>query len=631
MKRKPRKSHPKAASAVTPCVAEAGIAIDPTPLRRLPLPSWLKVVGLWLVCVTAATLIYRPSFQFPLVFDDLIYLQGNPLLTDLNSFTFPLWFEAFFKEAILLRDQDLGTNFVMRPLAYLTFHLNWQIHGWEPWGYRLVNAMIHGCNATLFFLAVRALTSTCTWPRRTKLYACAISAGLFLVHPLAVQSTVYITQRFTSLAVMFYLATFLAHLKAQAALQGSTKLTWTSVSVVLLVCGLLCKECLFTAPIMFLLYAWLVQRRPFLHSVYSVWPLLLCMLITPGMILLVTPYFNQGALSLSAVLNVDGIKDAVIQPQDYLASQLVIWWRYLATILWPFLLNPDPICILRKSFLDPAVLASVLGLMLVFGTLGILSFRKGGSTTARVALFAALWFLVALSPSSSVFVLPDLAADHRCHLSSLAIFTLAGLGLARLTERWGKSTLIGTLSLLLALSLLTQQRLNVWRDPIQLWSFVVEGHPDNIRAHSNLGAHCGEEGDYERALLHTKIAREMDKRHHNATTNLIRLLSMKGKYTEAWEVCMEYVRLVPRAGACPEFNWLGSTVLIGLGEHKLAAQILENVLRARPDLAEARLSYATVLLHFSRTAEAREQLSWVIAHSADTDAVGRAEQAVARL
>ncbi|MBI5773858.1 MAG: hypothetical protein HZA89_08970, partial [Verrucomicrobia bacterium] len=96
-------------------------------------------------------LLYGHTLSFPFVFDDQMYLLNNPLLHDTRSFVFQGGdFSSFatYAERIGL-PRDLSTNFILRPVAYLTFHLNYLLDGMNPRGFRAVNIALHCANAFL--------------------------------------------------------------------------------------------------------------------------------------------------------------------------------------------------------------------------------------------------------------------------------------------------------------------------------------------------------------------------------------------------------------------------------------------------------------------------------------------------
>ena len=134
-----------------------------------------------------------------MVFDDISYLQQNPLFLDSQSFSFPFHYQEFLqKPGKLGFDPELAMNFVLCPVTYATLHLNYLFDGFNPRWYRLFNVTIHALNACLIYAVLQMLlimaksSMNITSKRRVS----AIAATLFAVHPLAIESVTYIVQRF---------------------------------------------------------------------------------------------------------------------------------------------------------------------------------------------------------------------------------------------------------------------------------------------------------------------------------------------------------------------------------------------------------------------------------------------------
>src|SRR5262245_29174478 len=109
------------------------------------------------------------------------------------------------------------------PLTWLTFGLDYIVWGLNPAGYHLTALALHMANAVVFY-AVAARLPAAARPARgdgfaTRLGA-AVSASLFAVHPLRVESVAWATERRDVLCGLFYLLAVLTYLRAVQAAQG---------------------------------------------------------------------------------------------------------------------------------------------------------------------------------------------------------------------------------------------------------------------------------------------------------------------------------------------------------------------------------------------------------------------------
>ena len=129
-----------------------------------------------LLIVLAGVFAYWNSFDGVFLQDDLKSIRDNPhirvLLPLSESMSLPLW--------------STGTTVDGRPLLSLSFALNHRLFGPEPWGFHLVNLLIHLSAGLLLFGILRR---TLDLPRFRERYErrgawLAMAAALiWVVHP----------------------------------------------------------------------------------------------------------------------------------------------------------------------------------------------------------------------------------------------------------------------------------------------------------------------------------------------------------------------------------------------------------------------------------------------------------------
>src|SRR3990167_1682233 len=158
--------------------------------------GWVMVVFFLLGLLT-----YSNTFHSPFHFDDEIAIERNPAIRNLSSIT-PI-FKAF------------NTRFT----AGLSFAFNYWLGGLNVFSYRLFNILIHVTSSYLVYILVILLFRT---PQLAAHYLSrfsrmmAVTSGLiFLVHPVQTEAVVFLTQRTTLLASVFYLAALIFYLQAR--------------------------------------------------------------------------------------------------------------------------------------------------------------------------------------------------------------------------------------------------------------------------------------------------------------------------------------------------------------------------------------------------------------------------------
>lgn len=527
-------------------------------------------------------LLYGYTLPYPFVFDDYIYLVDNPLVKDSRSLIFMGDFHTFANYAKSLGlDPDLSTNFILRPVAYLTFHLNYLLGGMNPVGFRLVNIAIHCANALLLFELVsrllRAPRDGAAGEPDSALFIALISSLLFLVHPLQTESVTYVIQRFTSFGTMFYLFTVLMFVVARTSEDPvvARRCRWFSVAGLLV--GTFVKEFLFTAPFVMVLLDWVVLRTPVRDACKRAVPWLVCLPIIPVLIIATSAAQSEGGASFSAALNV-----AAPQGKEgsyayhYALTQPGVILTYLRLILLPRGLNIDPDYPLSTSLLEWRVLGSVGLLVTIIAASWAWYSRGTGDVRRALALCSVLWFFITLSIDSSIVPLPDVMAEHRSYLPSVGIFIalacVADMARTRLQHRSSLKFAVPAFmtAWILALSVATVFRNHVWSTEVSIWSDTAAKSPNKPRPWNNLGTSQNEAGDLAGATASFRRAIELEPKYTDAYQNLTLTQIAAREYRAALESAQAGLRVAPDSW---KLHYVSGVAYCGLedGEKALAA------------------------------------------------------------
>ncbi|MGH8146218.1 MAG: tetratricopeptide repeat protein [Rhodanobacteraceae bacterium] len=172
--------------------------------------NWLP----WLllaIAVIATAAVYWPGLTGGWVFDDYPNIVDNAAIhiTPGHS-TLVAWVNAALSSP---------ASFLHRPLASITFALNWYAGGGDPWPFKLTNVLIHLLNGVLLFCVLRELLRLRAWmrnaptlddPAATRL-ALVVTAGWLLL-PINLMAVLYVVQRMESLCQVFVLGGLWAYL-----------------------------------------------------------------------------------------------------------------------------------------------------------------------------------------------------------------------------------------------------------------------------------------------------------------------------------------------------------------------------------------------------------------------------------
>jgi protein O-mannosyl-transferase len=149
-------------------------------------------IGLLLAAVVQ---VYGNTLWNGFTMDDDLYISLNPQVTDLSVR------ELFVPHKI---------SEVFRPLTFGTFALNWALGGPRPWGFHLVNLLLHAAVTWLLYLLLREVLAVASPQGKT---AALVAALLFAVHPIHTEAVASITGRAELLAAAFLLAGCILHLR----------------------------------------------------------------------------------------------------------------------------------------------------------------------------------------------------------------------------------------------------------------------------------------------------------------------------------------------------------------------------------------------------------------------------------
>lgn len=386
------------------------------------------------------------------------------------------------------------------PLSWVTLGLDYLLWGMNPAGYHLTNLLLHTATAvTLYFLALRLLRLALpagSAERDLRLGAAA-AALLWAVHPLRVESVVWITERRDVLSGLFYVTAALAYVKSAApedARGGAPRPRWYWASFALFTAALLSKSITVTLPAALLVLDVYPLRRLGGERGWRQWRVWIEKV----------PFFAAAAVAsavafvaLLPVGNAASLSGLDVPQRTVLSVYGLAF--YVRKLLLPLGLSPLYPINITVTWMDFAfVIAASL-----FAAVGV----------RRWPAFTAVWVVYALTLFPVLGFLqngPQAAADRYTYLSSLGWSLLAG---AVIAWRWaGAGVLRSVFAVwLCALAFLTWQQTHVWRDSITLWTQARLISPDSRAPHFNLARAYEQAGRYAEALAEYEEVRRLSR------------------------------------------------------------------------------------------------------------------------
>lgn len=480
---------------------------------------------------------YSNTFFVPFQFDDPYRITSEPLVR-----------ARAFMELLAMP----------RGVGYITFALNYGLHGADVAGYHIVNLGVHVLNALLVYGLVVLSFRTPLLQRSSLRHRAGtiafFSALLFAVHPIQTESVTYIVQRFASLAALFYLASLAAYIKSRlSGLENRPKaimLAWYAAALVSAVLAMKTKEMAFTLPVVIALYELLFFEGTVKKRIVLLLPLVLTMMIIPLSLLGTATPLGQMINDVSEKTRVqtDMTRGA------YLFTEFTVIVMYLRLLFLPYNQNLDYDYPLFQSFFTPVVVLSFLLLALIFGAGLYLLYRDRRAPGAgRLMAFGIFWFFITLSVESSVIPIVDLVFEHRLYLPSVGFFitctTALFLGAARLKARWPQAdrTVMGVLAAgVIVFAGLTYARNIVWQSEVDLWENVIKQGPEKARGYNGLGLAYQHLSQYDKAIGGFSKAIALDPDYFTAYMNRGVIYGQTGVFDKALEDLDRAIALHPK-------------------------------------------------------------------------------------
>lgn len=532
-------------------------------------------VGLFLIFATGA--VFCRVLEHDFVFDDKPYVLLNEHVKTGISLENLKWaFTSFY-----------SANW--HPLTWVFHMLDCMLFGLKPAGHHLVNLMFHIVNSLLLFGLLSKITES-QWKS-------AFVAVLFALHPLHVESVVWIAEKKDVLSTFFFLLTILAYIRYVR----NPIFSRYALVVVFFILGLMSKPIVVTLPFVLLLLDY--------------WPLGRVSSSIPSYSSSTKRAASMGWLFFEKVpLLILAISSCVI---TYIAQQkggavgsfeqysfgirtanaVLSYVNYIGKMFWPrnlAVFYPHP----GNSI---ATWQVVLAMLAIFAISLVAVFTR---RTKPFLITGWLWYLSTLIPVIGfVQVGGQAMADRYTYIPLIGLFIMIAwgvpdlVGYLRFKGKQGER-LKGRLSYYFASNVLplvvgisvgvimfsTWVQVSYWQDSISLYRHAVAVTHGNWLMHNNLGVALAAEGRYSEAICHYLAAIRAKPEYADAHTNMGNALSKLGRFNEAISEYQKAISLNP-TNALAHYN-LGA-ILAGLGRFDEATAEFAKAVSINPNLQAA--------------------------------------------
>jgi tetratricopeptide (TPR) repeat protein len=468
----------------------------------------------------------------PFIFDDKPNISENPRMR-LARLDVQKLYNAGFKSP--------SSN---RPVANISFALNYYFGGYDTTGYHTVNIIIHLMNGILvYFLALRLYNHISLLPSQPSGYSARFQAFLmslflslfFIAHPLQTESVTYIVQRMNSMSAMFLLLSLLFYIMGRSSVTAWKRRALFLSCLLSWLMALGSKENAITLPFIIFLYEWY-----FLQDLSISWlKRNVKYLLIPVAVLCLFAFIYLEYDPIDKILSSYERRDFTLWERVLTQFRVVVF--YISLILYPQTsrLNLNHHFNISHSLIDPITTALCLLVILVLICLAVYYIKRN-----RLISFGILWFFINLALESSVIGL-ELIYEHRLYLPILGPALIISWLVFHFLSHKRVWAIAVSAAIIVTLSIGTHLRNKIWQDEIILWSDVVSKNP-SLRAHYNLGLAFADQGMTKKAVEHFTEALRINPRDLGAHNNLGLALMHQGLIEEAIRHYRMALKINPR-------------------------------------------------------------------------------------
>jgi tetratricopeptide (TPR) repeat protein len=464
----------------------------------------------WIILLVLPFTFYFSGLENGYIWDDDAYVTGNMLLRDIGGLS-KIW-----------KGQDVPQYY---PITFSVFWIQEKLWGLDPLGYHVVNVFLHSFNSILFFYILRQIFPGIAF----------ISALIFGIHPLHVESVAWITELKNVLSTCFLLISAVFFLNFE---NTSNKKSYL-LSLAAFIFAILSKSIAVWFIAFLFLQKWNCPNKFRKRDLYQI-----------------VPFLFFGVLA--------GINTALWEKRVVGASgsawnftfieHLLLAGKIICLDVYRFLF-PSPLMFIypRWKVIDTdlsqwlcvgAVISTSISLYVLRNRIGKLFFS--GFLLFLAALFPALGF-ISVYPMRFSYI-----ADHFQYQADLPLTALA-VGAALFVIRnfpfFVIPKVIGYIGIIV-LGLFYAYQVNAYLPAYasskSLWLDTLQKNPKAWIAHNNLGFIAMAEGKTDLAILAFKKAIEVGPdQAEDSYYNLGVINENEGRLQEAYQLYQKSIQIIP--------------------------------------------------------------------------------------
>lgn len=490
-----------------------------------------------LACISA----YSNSFNASWHLDD-----GPNILDNSNIHIKEISLSELARASAFSQNDSSSQNAIrFRPIATISFAMNWYVGADRVVGYHVANVGIHIlCSLILFFLLQSLfrtpnLSGCCEGDEQN---IALLAAVLWAIHPIQTQAVTYIVQRMTLLTTLFYLSGLLCFIHGRIRAERVPRLGLFSGCFLCLLLAMGSKENAVMFPLSLVLIE-IVFFKNFSEEAHlkTSFRIIIAAIASTGILSVLLAYSTMSH-PFAFINRISAVRPFTLMERLLTEPRVVI--GYLTQIFYPVLtrFSIEHSVTVSTSMFDPITTLTSIVLISSLLALSLFQLRK-----MPILSFSILFYFLNHIIESTVIPL-ELVFEHRNHLPSAFIFfpvaTTIVKGL-RYYQRMDRQPMFlicfaVTVLFLVILGVTTYMRNAVWASEKTLWEDALAKAPQSDRPYGRLAEYYTKAGLVDKALYlyETSLTKHTTNRLSVAVNlgNMGSLYSKKMEFEKALEL-----------------------------------------------------------------------------------------------
>jgi hypothetical protein len=458
--------------------------------------------------------------------------------------------------------QGQGGN-LYRPLLTISLMLSAQISGIMPFGYHLIDIILHCISCCLLFVTFQMMG----FKRSVSFFGSLV----FCVHPVLTQAVAWIPGRNDSLLAVFILLCFISFIK----FLSTSSLKWYFFHLLFFLLAMFTKETSVVFPILAVLFFYYRKGK----EIISITTILF--VVGWGIVL-----FNWHILRSAAMITPVGAK---FQAAALVLSSLPIALHYCGNVFWPFHLAFAPISS------DIHITAGIISTGLLSLAL-LLSERRDW----KLIIFGVVWFVAFLVPTFYYDITvrtPLKFYEHRIYVPCMGIlFVLLSFSFSHIEQFFKRIIPYAVLLIICVLSWLSYAHTFDFKNSLTLSEYDAATSPNDPRRYY----------DITRMNIPKKLDSEIRTIKDASQSREIKYTSVTKK--ELWKI-IDNVRDELKSN--PQDPELHHALAVAYFARGLFLSSEENFFTAiRGKLQDAAIPYNLGILYYSADMRSKAEKAW---------------------